>query len=153
MLVGCATHFLSSSGTLPDVSEPQSIEADENLPRGILLIEEYHALGVAISSALRKFAPLHVVKVARDFAEAEKFAATLRPELFVLDIDPPPAGAIDFLRAISARYPGARLLIIAPGISAQLRGEQQTAGVIHLFEKPFDLDHLRSLLWERVRGG
>jgi DNA-binding response OmpR family regulator len=140
MLVGCATHLLSLPAlTLPDVSESQSTEAKDHLPRGILLIEDYRALGVAIASALRKFAPLHVVKVARDFAEAQRYAASLRPELFVIDLDPPPGGEIEFLRTISSRYPGARVLVIAPGLSADFRLAQENAGAIHLIEKPFDL--------------
>ncbi len=41
--------------------------------RNILLLEEYDALAVAISSALKKFAPQHFGAVARSLAEAEKW--------------------------------------------------------------------------------
>jgi DNA-binding response OmpR family regulator len=113
--------------------------AFESLPRGILLVEEYSALRVAISSALRKFAPLHGVQVAQSFAEAETAAAAMRPELFVLDLDPPPSGEIEFFNKLKAHYPEARVLVIAAGTSRELRAERGTAGAIQFIEKPFDL--------------
>ena len=94
---------------------------------------------MAISSALHKFAPLHGVQVAHSFAEAETAAATMRPELFVLDLDPPPSGEIEFFNKLKAHYPEARVLVIATGTSRELRAERGTAGAIQFIEKPFDL--------------
>jgi DNA-binding response OmpR family regulator len=111
----------------------------ENLPRGILLVEEYSALAVAISSALRKFAPLHGVEVVHSFGEAETAAATMRPELFVLDLDPPPSGEIEFFNKVKAAYPEARVLVIAAGTSRELRAARGTTGALQFIEKPFDL--------------
>lgn len=106
---------------------------------GILLVEEYSSLGVAITSALRKFAPLHNVQIAHSFAEAEKIAAVMRPELFLLDLDPPPSGEIAFFHKLKAQHPEARVLVIAPGTSRDLRTERGTSGAIQFIEKPFDL--------------
>ncbi|MGI8890323.1 MAG: response regulator [Chthoniobacterales bacterium] len=109
-------------------------------PPGILLVEEYNALGVALSSALKKFAPLHQVRLAHSFAEAEIFAADLKPELFLLDLDPPPAsGEIEFFYRLRKNYPDARVLVIAAGTSRQLRAQRGTAGAIQFVAKPFDL--------------
>ncbi len=102
-------------------------------------MEEYGALGVAISSALRKFAPLHEVRVAHGFAAAAELAAAMQPELFVLDLDPPPQGEIEFLDQLKTLYPEARALVIAAGTSRELRAERGTAGAIQFIEKPFDL--------------
>jgi len=121
------------------VPETLPTSAFDGLPRGILLVEEYNALRVAISSALHKFAPLHAVQVAHSFAEAETAAATMRPELFVLDLDPPPRGEIEFFNKLKAHYPEARVLVIATGTSRELRAERGTAGAIQFIEKPFDL--------------
>ncbi len=110
-----------------------------NLPRGILLVEEYSALGVAISSALQKFAPLHGVAIAHSFAEAEALAEKMRPELFLLDLDPPPSGEIEFFNKLKTQYPEARALVIAAGTSPELRAERGTSGAIQFIEKPFDL--------------
>ncbi len=106
---------------------------------GILLVEEYGALATAITAALKKFAPHHGVRVARTLAEAEAAAAAMRPELFVLDLDPPPAGDIDFFNKIQSRFPEARVLVVAAGTSPELRAERGTAGAVQFIEKPFDL--------------
>jgi CheY-like chemotaxis protein len=121
------------------VASNPPISVGENLPRGILLVEEYSALAVAISSALRKFAPLHTVEVVRSFAEAGAAAATMRPELFVLDLDPPPSGEIEFFNQVKVDYPEARGLVIAAGTSRDLRAARGTAGALQFIEKPFDL--------------
>lgn len=107
--------------------------------KGILLVEEYEALTIAISAALKKFAPAHDVRVARSLGAAEKAAAELEPELFVLDLDPPPAGDVDFFGKLQRRYPGARVLVIAAGTSPELRAERGPAGAVQFIEKPFDL--------------
>jgi DNA-binding response OmpR family regulator len=121
------------------VSPSPSSLTSKSRSRGILLIEEYGALAVAISSALRKFAPLHHVRVAHDFAEAERVAESLCPELFVLDIDPPPVGELQFFQKLNRSHPDSRALVIAAGTSAELRAERGTAGAIQFIEKPFDL--------------
>ena len=63
----------------------------------------------------------------------------MRPELFVLDLDPPPSGEIAFFDRLKAHYPEARVLVIAAGTSRELRAERGTAGAIQFIEKPFDL--------------
>jgi DNA-binding response OmpR family regulator len=121
------------------VTSNSQTAATDTLPRGILLLEEYGALAVAISSALHKFAPLHSVRVAHNLAEAEVAAEATRPELFVLDLDPPPSGQVEFFNKLKARYPNSRALVIAAGTSRELRAERGTAGAIQFLEKPFDL--------------
>ncbi len=102
-------------------------------------MEEYSALKVAITSALRKFAPLHNVWIAHGFPEAEAAAERMRPELFLLDLDPPPSGEIAIFQRLKARHPEARVLVIAPDTSRELRTERGTSGAIQFIEKPFDL--------------
>jgi len=124
---------------LPNVPLHPPNPITDNLPHGILLVEEYGALAVAISSALRKFAPLHRVEVAHNFVEAQAAAAAMRPELFVLDLDPPQTGELVHLEQWRTLYPEARALVLTAGTSAPLRAERGTAGAIQFIEKPFDL--------------
>ncbi len=128
-----------SALSLPKVPSTSNNPNVDERPRGILLVEEYGALAVAITAALEKFAPLHRVKTARNFAEAEQIAASIRPELFVIDLDPPPPYEINFFRSLSAQYPEARALIIAVGTSPELRAERGPGGALQFLEKPFDL--------------
>ncbi|MBA3831582.1 MAG: response regulator [Chthoniobacterales bacterium] len=107
--------------------------------KGILLVEGYGALAIAITAALEKFAPHHGVRVARTLAEAERAAAEMRPELFLLDLDPPPSGDVDFFSKLQMRFPEARVLVVAAGTSPELRAERGTAGAVQFIEKPFEL--------------
>ena len=138
-LTSATLPLFSGAFPLPNVPLNPPNPTPENLPHGILLVEGYGALAVAISSALRKFASLHRVEVAHDFVEAKAAAAKMRPELFVLDLDPPPRGEIDFLYHLQEHYPEGRALVIAAGTSPQLRHERGTSGAIHFIEKPFNL--------------
>jgi len=105
----------------------------------ILLLEEYDALAAAISSALKKFAPRHASAVARSFAEAERLAPTVGPELFVLDVDPSCPGLTDFLQRISSTHPNARVLVIGGAIPAEIAAQRGQTGALQFIEKPFDL--------------
>ncbi len=117
-----------------------SLAPSDETSRSILLLEEYDALAIAIASALKKFAPQHGVRLARTLGEAEAAAAEMHPELFVLDLDPPPSGEVDFFTKLHDRFPAARVLVIAAGTSPELRAERGTAGAVQFIEKPFDLE-------------
>jgi DNA-binding response OmpR family regulator len=116
-----------------------SLSADQSRQPSILLIEDYSALAVAIASALHKFAPEHQVHVASDFAQARELAAAAKPELFVLDFDPPQSNEVEFLNSLKDAYPSARFLVIAAGTSREIAGERGLAAALHFVEKPFDL--------------
>jgi DNA-binding response OmpR family regulator len=107
--------------------------------RSILLLEEYDALAAAISSALRKFAPKHFGAIARSLSDAEKFAADLAPELFILDVDPPWVGLTSFLEKLRATHPNARGLVIGAAIPGEISGQRGSSGALQFIEKPFDL--------------
>lgn len=118
-----------------------------------MLVEEYDALAIAISSALQQFAPLHGVRVARSLPEAETIAAEMNPLLFLLDLDPPPVGDVEFLVKLQARFPEARALVIASGASRELRAERGTSGAVQFIEKPFDLGEFGAAVQALVGRG
>ena len=101
----------------------------------IVLVEEYGALAVAIGSALKKFAPGFATRTVCSLAEAEGAVAELRPDLLVLDYDPPQPGALEFFTRTKASAPSARAVVIA----AAAVSEFGSAGAVHFVEKPFDL--------------
>jgi DNA-binding NtrC family response regulator len=109
------------------------------IERSILLIEEYDALSVAIESALKKFAPYHRTHVARSLAKARTVAHAEKPELIILDFDPPHPGAIGFFEEIQSVLPDSRVLVIAAGISPDLVAERGGHGALQFLEKPFEL--------------
>ena len=109
------------------------------IERSILLIEEYDALSVAIESALKKFAPQHRTHVARSLGEARIVAHAQKPELIILDFDPPHPNAIGFFEEIQSALPDSRVLVIAAGTSPELMAERGGHGALQFLEKPFEL--------------
>lgn len=107
--------------------------------RNILLLEEYDALAVAISSALKKFAPQHATSVAPCLREAEELAAQIDPELFVIDVDPPWLGLTEFLEKMRTAHPDARVLVIGAAIPAEIAAERGSFGALQFINKPFEL--------------
>ena len=127
---------------MPQTSDPS---VGKSTPRHLLLVEDYDALVVAIGSALRRFAPAHERHVVASIGEAEKVADEYRPELVVIDLDPPQRGVVQLIERLRLAHPAARLLAIGCGTSREFtvaRGE--TAG-IHFIEKPFDLGEFGKL--------
>ena len=105
----------------------------------IVLLEEYDALGAAIGSALKKFAPQHVGIVARSVKELGKLATELDPELFIFDVDPPWAGITDCLDQLRDSHPKARALVIGTALPSEIAAERGFLGGLQFIEKPFEL--------------
>jgi DNA-binding response OmpR family regulator len=105
----------------------------------VLLIEEYDALSVAIQSALTKFAPHHRFHAVRSLAEARRSALEQKPELIILDFDPPCPGAIAFFGEMRGVLPETRVLLIAAGVTPELTAERGANGALQFLEKPFEL--------------
>jgi DNA-binding response OmpR family regulator len=119
-----------------------------NVPRSptskpcILLLEEYDALAVAIGSALRKFAPQHATQTAASVKTAEALAATLEPELIIIDVDPPWPKLTQLLSRWREAHPGARVLVIGATIPQTLMDERGMSGALQFLRKPFDVAEL-----------
>jgi DNA-binding response OmpR family regulator len=109
------------------------------IERNVLLVEEYNALAIAIESALKKFAPQHRTDVASSLAEARTIAIERKPELIILDFDPPHPGAITFFEELQSVLPASRVLVIAAGISPEVASERNANSALQFLEKPFEL--------------
>jgi DNA-binding response OmpR family regulator len=118
---------------------PASLESPARTAPSVLLIEEYDALAAAITSALKKFAPRHRTRMVASLAEADAAAAETQPLLFIVDLDPPQPGAIDFLGRMSADHPDARVLAIVSGLPREFASERYGPNAIQFIEKPFEL--------------
>ena len=118
---------------------PASHETPAGTASSVLLVEEYDALAAAITSALKKFAPRHRTRAVESLAEAEVVAAELKPQLFIVDFDPPRSDAIEFLQRVSLTNPEARFLAIASGVPKEFPSERFGPNAIQFVEKPFEL--------------
>ena len=105
----------------------------------ILLFEEYDALAMAIGSALRKFAPTHERLVAASLGAARLLSEQSRPELLIMDIDPPQVGLVEFLHRLKNELPATRVLVIGCGTSPKYAASRAGNGALQFLEKPFEL--------------
>ncbi|MFN2475294.1 MAG: response regulator [Chthoniobacterales bacterium] len=108
----------------------------------ILLVEEYGALAVAISSALKKFAPTHRTRVVSTLALAEAAVREAAPDLLIVDFDPPQPDAIQFFTKLRSQLPAARVLMIAAGLSKDVMAAHRSRFAFEFVEKPFELAEL-----------
>lgn len=119
----------------------------------ILLVEDYAALAVAISSALKKFTPTHRTRVVGTLALAEAEIAELAPDLLIVDFDPPQPGAIEFFAKLRAELPAARVLMIAAGLSRDVMAAYRGRFAFEFVEKPFELAELGRALEALIAPG
>lgn len=107
--------------------------------RNVLLIEEYDALAVAIESALTKFAPQHQFHAVPSLAEARRFSLENKPELIILDFDPPLPDAIAFFDEMKGVLPETRVLALVADVASTLITERGANGALQFLKKPFEL--------------
>ena len=123
-----------------DAIVPQSFPTSSaSTDQSVLLLEQYDALAAAIGSALKKFAPGHLVAIARSLGEAESIALKTRPALFIIDVDPWSPVLIDLLDKLRDKNPTGRVLVIGAGIPKEITDERGSFGALQFVEKPFDL--------------
>lgn len=118
---------------------PASHESPAGTAPSVLLVEEYDALTAAITSALKKFAPRHRVRAVESLAEAEASIVETKPQLLIIDFDPPRPDAIEFLDRIGQANPDTRFLAIASGVPRELNSDRYGPNAIQFIEKPFEL--------------
>ena len=75
----------------------------------------------------------------RSLPEARRAALEQKPELIILDFDPPHPGAIAFFGEMRGVLPETRVLVIAAGITPDLIAERGANGALQFLEKPFEL--------------
>ncbi|HEV2096093.1 MAG TPA: response regulator, partial [Chthoniobacterales bacterium] len=105
----------------------------------ILLVEDYDALAVAIGLALKKFAPDHTAQIARTLEAAEVAADEIRPELIIVDFDPPHPRIVEVFERLRSAHAEARVLVIAAGVPPDFIVQRKSGGALQFIDKPFDL--------------
>jgi DNA-binding response OmpR family regulator len=72
-------------------------------------------------------------------AEARRFALEHKPELIILDFDPPFPGAIAFFGEMKGVLPETRVLALVADVSPDLIAERGANGALQFLKKPFEL--------------
>jgi DNA-binding response OmpR family regulator len=122
----------------------------------VLVLEPDESLVSAILSALHEAAPAAVLEVARNLEEAHRIVLSVRPDLFVLDMDAASDLGQDFLIDLRTSHPEARAIVLTTVHLAWQREQAAGIGAIHFLEKPFPhsdfVDLVHALLRPDVEG-
>jgi two-component system, chemotaxis family, chemotaxis protein CheY len=87
-----------------------------------------------------------VVGEAADGREAVALYEQLRPDLVTMDLVMPEMGGLEALRAIRARDPGARVVVVTALDQKQSLMDSIREGAIDFIVKPFERQRILSLL-------
>jgi CheY-like chemotaxis protein len=93
------------------------------------------------------------VLVARSGEEALEVLRRTPVSLVVTDIKMPGISGLTLLMEISKHHPGTGVIIMTAYPTADFRNFASTSGALHFIEKPFDIDHLRGLVRNALKGG
>jgi len=83
------------------------------MPVKILLVEDHKIVREGTRQLLAQFPDLEVIGEAADGVEAVKLVGELRPNVVVMDVRLPRLNGIEATRAITARFPTIRVLILS----------------------------------------
>ena len=97
-------------------------------PLRVLVVEDYEPFLRHVSSTLRQHSSLEVVAEAQNGIEAVKFAASLHPDLILLDIGLPGLNGIDAAYRIRALAPSARIVFLTQESSPEVVREALSLG-------------------------
>ncbi|HMJ07017.1 MAG TPA: response regulator [Chthoniobacterales bacterium] len=103
----------------------------------VLVLAPDEQLATAIQAALQEAAPAAEVAVARSLEEAQQLVLSLRPDLFVLDVDATYDLGQEFLYDLRTSHPQARAIVLTAVHLAAHREQAAGLGAIHFLEKPF----------------
>ncbi len=130
-------------------SNPSSIS-----PGGrVLVLAPDASLAAAIETALREAHPSAQVEIARTLEEAQGLVVSLRPDLFVLDVDATSDLGQEFLYDLRTSHPKARAIVLTGIHLATQRAQAAGLGAIHFLEKPFPHDDFVALAGAFLQPG
>lgn len=112
----------------------------------VLVVDDDFMVGRVHKGFVERTPGFEVVGVARTGAEALEAAASLRPDLVLLDIYLPDANGLDLLQRFREAAPELDVLVISAAREADTVRRALRGGIVHYLMKPFSYDDLRARL-------
>ena len=118
----------------------------------VLLADDHEMVRQGLGALLERHG-FAVVAAAADGKEAVELAATLRPDVAVLDVAMPVLNGVDAAREMARSAPGTRVILLTALSDAQFVAGALRAGVRGVVAKGQDIADLQSAIQEVVAGG
>lgn len=121
-------------------------------PTTILLVDDQQLLREGLRTLLELHDDLRVVGGAADGAEAERLVGLLRPDVVLMDLRMPRVDGVAATRAISARWPEVRILVLTTFDDDDLVFRSIDAGAAGYLLKDVGSDALAEAVRAAARG-
>jgi len=118
----------------------------------ILLADDHHVVRQALRALLERHG-FEIVAEASDGRTAAEMAATLQPDVAVLDVAMPLLSGVDAAAEIARVTPGTRVILLTALSDAQFVAAALQAGVRGFVMKIQDIEDLVNAIWEVSEGG
>ncbi|MDZ7291604.1 MAG: response regulator [candidate division KSB1 bacterium] len=116
----------------------------------ILVVDDEEDLTWSISKSLERSSEFLEVLCVNDGNSALAILATRRVDLVISDLRMPGRDGMSLLLDIQRNYPETRVIIMTAQSTDELRQEIAQRGTFYYLEKPFDIRHLRKLIYEAL---
>ncbi len=124
----------------------------ESAPIRVLLVDDHHVLRVGIRALLEEHSGLTVVGEAGTLSEGIALAASLRPDVVLMDLRLPDGHGVDGCREIRSRCPEVRVLFLTSYVDDQAVFATVMAGAQgYLLKEVSGADLVRAII--KVAGG
>ena len=127
------------------------MEVEMAVKINVLLVDDSRAILAQLERILGEIDDIAIVGMAHNGAAAIRMASETRPDLVLMDIAMPGLDGLSALRTIKSMYPEMRIAMAATTNEDVDKAEVAVElGAVQVLGKPFDVDHIESLI-ETIR--
>jgi len=121
------------------------------MPKQVLIVDDEETLTWSLSKTLARDREIYEVSTANDGQTALRHLKVRSFDVVVLDIRLPGIDGLDLLVRIRQDMPATKVIIMTAYGSSEIKEKAKARGSLYYIEKPFDLDHMRSLILKALR--
>lgn len=118
----------------------------------VLLVEDDEVFRIGLTMTLRQCPHAELVGIATEGQAAIAMADDFKPDLILMDIGLPVLSGIDATRAIKARHPQMKILVLTSHSESHIVEEMMEAGADGYCLKGISTDRLQALIHDVAHG-